>query len=106
MNNAGRRNTCCSHKLLQAGEIGRTKSPEDLLGASLPGKTYAYRRCKDGNYATARLCSREIVARSKGLTIFRGSGVRRDELDPLEVDRLGRELPLPDFDANKPPFRN
>jgi hypothetical protein len=50
VNNAGRRNTCCSHKLLQAGEIGRTKSPEDLLGASLPGKTYAYRRCKDGNY--------------------------------------------------------
>lgn len=49
---------------------------------------------------------REIVARSKGLRIFRGSGVRRDELAPEEVDRLGRELPAPDFDANKPPFRN
>jgi tRNA (guanine-N7-)-methyltransferase len=49
---------------------------------------------------------REIVARSKRLRIFRGSGVRRDELSADEVERLGRELPEPDFDANKPPFRN
>ena len=48
---------------------------------------------------------REIVARSKGLEIFRGWGVRRDDLAPGEVERLGRELPAPDFDANKPPFR-
>jgi tRNA (guanine-N7-)-methyltransferase len=48
---------------------------------------------------------REIVARSKGLEIFRGSGVRRDDLAPEEVERLGRELPAPDFDANKAPFR-
>jgi len=48
---------------------------------------------------------REIVARSKGLRVFRGSGVRRDDLALDEVDRLGRELPAPDFDADKPPFR-
>ncbi len=48
---------------------------------------------------------REIVARSKGLRIFRGSGARRDELSSEEALRLGRELPLPDFDADKPPFR-
>lgn len=48
---------------------------------------------------------REIVARSKGLAIFRGVGARLDDLASEEVDRLGRELPVPDFDANKPPFR-
>jgi len=48
---------------------------------------------------------REIVARSRGLEVFRGSGVRLDDLPPDEVERLGRELPAPDFDADKPPFR-
>ncbi len=48
---------------------------------------------------------REIVARSKGLRVFRGSGARRDELAVSEVERLARELPAPDFDADKPPFR-
>lgn len=48
---------------------------------------------------------REIVARSKGLRVFRGEGSRLDDLAPEAVDRLGRELPAPDFDADKPPFR-
>jgi tRNA (guanine-N7-)-methyltransferase len=47
---------------------------------------------------------REIVARSKGLEIFRGVGTRRDELASATVLGLGASLPEPAFDANKPGF--
>jgi len=42
---------------------------------------------------------REILARSKALTIFRAIGRRRDELDETELDSLVESLPL--FDATE-----
>jgi tRNA (guanine-N7-)-methyltransferase len=46
---------------------------------------------------------REIVARSKGLEIFRAVGVRL-ELDDEELERRVAALRAPDFDANKPGY--
>lgn len=48
---------------------------------------------------------REIVARAKGLRIFRAECRRRDALSLEETARLAASLPEPEFDANKPPFR-
>ncbi len=44
---------------------------------------------------------REMIARSKGLTIFRGSGIKRDDLDPLQAAALAKSLPLPVFNADR-----
>jgi tRNA (guanine-N7-)-methyltransferase len=46
---------------------------------------------------------REIVARSKGLTILRAQA-RKLELDGDELERRVAALPEPDFDANKPGY--
>ncbi|MBL8802294.1 MAG: methyltransferase domain-containing protein [Planctomycetes bacterium] len=46
---------------------------------------------------------REMVARSRGLEIFRAVGVKR-ELDEAEVEARVSLLPEPDFDANKPGY--
>ncbi len=48
---------------------------------------------------------REILARSRGLKIFRGEGAPRKELAPSEVAAILARLPQPDFDANRPRFR-
>lgn len=45
---------------------------------------------------------REIVARSQGLSIVRAT-CRRLDLAPDEVTRRAAGLPLPDFDAERPP---
>jgi tRNA (guanine-N7-)-methyltransferase len=45
---------------------------------------------------------REITARQRGLTIFRGSGTRRDELTPDEARALAAALPLPTFRTRGP----
>lgn len=47
---------------------------------------------------------REIVARSKGLTILRAQA-RRLDLPDEEAERRARVLPEPRFDANRPGFR-
>lgn len=44
---------------------------------------------------------REIQARRQKLKIFRGEGVARVDLDPVEADRLANELPLPRFNADR-----
>jgi tRNA (guanine-N7-)-methyltransferase len=44
---------------------------------------------------------REIVARQRGLTIYRGVGVRRDELSEEDLKRLVANLPPPTFDARR-----
>ncbi len=44
---------------------------------------------------------REMIARSKGLSIFRGTGTRRDDLDPSQAAELARKLPLPVFNADR-----
>jgi tRNA (guanine-N7-)-methyltransferase len=46
---------------------------------------------------------REIVARSKGLAVWRGEGVRR-ELTEEDAQRAAAALPEPTFDANKEGF--
>lgn len=46
---------------------------------------------------------REIVARSKGLAIYRAVGARL-ELGDEEVARRVAAMPAPDFDANKPGY--
>ncbi len=48
---------------------------------------------------------REILARKKGLKIFRGVGTPRKELLAEEVAAIVARLPRPLFDANKGPFR-
>lgn len=45
---------------------------------------------------------REILSRSRGLTIFRAVCSRRDALDPDERERLANELPLPRFRTSGP----
>lgn len=49
--------------------------------------------------APAGRTRREIVARSKGLTIFRAWARPRQGLDPLSLDALAAELPPPLFEA-------
>lgn len=44
---------------------------------------------------------REMIARSKGLTIFRGTGTKRAELDPAQAAALAQSLPLPVFNADR-----
>ena len=45
---------------------------------------------------------REILARSRGLWIFRGEGTRRDDLDPRSARELARSLPRPTFRTKGP----
>lgn len=44
---------------------------------------------------------REMIARSKGLDIFRGTGIRRDDIDLEQAEALARSLPLPTFNADR-----
>ncbi len=44
---------------------------------------------------------REIIARSHGLTIFRGEGTARTDLDPERAMQLAESLPLPTFNADR-----
>ena len=45
---------------------------------------------------------REILARSRGLQIFRGVGRRRDDVSPAEAVARTKSLPLPDFVSQGP----
>jgi tRNA (guanine-N7-)-methyltransferase len=45
---------------------------------------------------------REILARSRGLRIYRGFGTKRDDLDAAALEALVRELPLPTFRSRGP----
>ncbi|WP_435010573.1 tRNA (guanine(46)-N(7))-methyltransferase TrmB [Tundrisphaera lichenicola] len=45
---------------------------------------------------------REILARSRGLKIFRGSGIRRDEITPGDALRLAESMPPPSFQSRGP----
>jgi tRNA (guanine-N7-)-methyltransferase len=45
---------------------------------------------------------REILARQRGLAIFRGVGARRDELSPDDVRTLAHSQPLPTFTSRGP----
>ena len=45
---------------------------------------------------------REILARSRNLRIFRGSGLRRDQLAPEEAIALAEKLPQPTFRSRGP----
>jgi tRNA (guanine-N7-)-methyltransferase len=45
---------------------------------------------------------REIMARQRGLTIFRGLGTRHDELTPDDLVALVDSLPLPSFHSRGP----
>jgi tRNA (guanine-N7-)-methyltransferase len=45
---------------------------------------------------------REILARSRGLVIFRGEGLRRDDLSPVEAIARAEALPRPTFRSRGP----
>lgn len=45
---------------------------------------------------------REILARSRGLRIFRGEGRRRDDLSPAQAIRHAESLPAPNFRSRGP----
>jgi tRNA (guanine-N7-)-methyltransferase len=45
---------------------------------------------------------REILARQRGLSVFRGTGIRRDDLKPEAATALARTLPLPIFRSHGP----
>jgi tRNA (guanine-N7-)-methyltransferase len=66
---------------------------------------FAWRR-QEGPWpdAPAGRTRREIVARAKGLAIFRGWGTPRKELPEAEVQAIVARLPRPVFDANKKGF--
>lgn len=44
---------------------------------------------------------REIIAMQRGLPVFRGSGLRRDDLGADDAVRMAEKLPPPVFDANR-----
>lgn len=44
---------------------------------------------------------REIIARRRGLPIFRGHGAARASLDEQQAERLAEELPPPTFNADR-----
>jgi tRNA (guanine-N7-)-methyltransferase len=44
---------------------------------------------------------REIIARLKGLAVFRGTGVARADIDPVAARRLAERLPEPVFNADR-----
>jgi tRNA (guanine-N7-)-methyltransferase len=52
--------------------------------------------------APAGRSRREILARRRGLKIFRGLGSRRDELDPAEARQRAEALPWPTFRSRGP----
>ncbi len=52
--------------------------------------------------ATEGRSRREILARSRGLRIFRGEGTRRDDLSPAEAIRAAEALPPPTFRSRGP----
>ena len=52
--------------------------------------------------APAGRSRREILARSRGLRIFRGEGIRREGLAPAEALALAEELPAPTFRSRGP----
>jgi tRNA (guanine-N7-)-methyltransferase len=45
---------------------------------------------------------REILARQRGLTVFRGQAIRRDDLNPEKVATLAESLPMPTFRSRGP----
>jgi tRNA (guanine-N7-)-methyltransferase len=45
---------------------------------------------------------REILGRQQGLAIFRGTGIRRDDLSPESVAMLAQTLPEPEFRSRGP----
>ena len=45
---------------------------------------------------------REVMARQRGLTIFRGEAIRRDDLSPESIATLVESLPLPSFRSRGP----
>ncbi len=45
---------------------------------------------------------REILARQRGLMIFRAEAIRRDDLSPESITTLAASLPLPDFRSRGP----
>ncbi len=45
---------------------------------------------------------REILALKRGLTIYRGIGIRRDDLTPEAASSLAKSLPLPTFHTRGP----
>lgn len=49
---------------------------------------------------------REILARDRGLKVYRGFGTPRKELSDEEVAAILARLPEPVFDANRPEFRD
>ena len=52
-------------------------------------------------HAPKGITRREIIARQRGLPIFRGEGIARPDLDPTEAVRLAEALPLPVFNADR-----
>jgi tRNA (guanine-N7-)-methyltransferase len=52
-------------------------------------------------HAPKGITRREIIARQRGLPIFRGHGTARPQLDPLEAEKLAEALPLPVFNADR-----
>ncbi len=51
--------------------------------------------------ATKGITRREIIARSQGLSIFRGEGTARINLDSETALKLAESLPLPTFNADR-----
>ncbi|MEY3174240.1 MAG: tRNA ((7)-)-methyltransferase [Planctomycetota bacterium] len=52
-------------------------------------------------HAPKGITRREIIARQRGLPIFRGEGTARPDLDPVEAVKLAEALPLPIFNADR-----
>jgi len=94
------------HRALRPGGafVIQTDNPDywAYMGAVLP--VFFDFRAQEGPWPDAPegRSRREILARSRGLRIFRGVGVRRDDLDPAEAKKHAETLPSPTFRSRGP----
>ena len=80
--------------------LRRANRQPRLLGLHDPRAPFVFRVRRASRTVarrTRRATRREILARQRGLTIFRGVGVRRDDLSPETLTSLAESLPSPKF---------
>jgi tRNA (guanine-N7-)-methyltransferase len=94
------------HRALKPGGrfVSQTDNPDywAYMARVLP-VFFAFRE-QDGPWTDAPegRSRREILARRRGLRIFRGSGTRRDDLSPAEAIAVAESLPPPTFRSRGP----
>lgn len=94
------------HRALRAGGsfVIQTDNPDywDYMTRVVPVFFEFRERAEPWPDAPRGRSRREILARSRNLRIFRGEGVRRDDLGTAEAIRAAEQLPAPRFRSRGP----